>query len=413
MRRYLHGIRARVISSWCMLKMVRSAGVGGVMCVARPAGLIIVCCWCIRSKLTSPRKHTIFTMQRWTLLLLCVVQSTVSFENMNGKYTTTPTPNATGHFNTNWNEYPNGGVEYFEVYLGPMKTLYSQVWWSSVPTVPLPPDLVKRFEGKGMAIVGYETDSVRRTDSGDVSVPINMAYNHHHDVYLTGNHSEMRKIKYDPLDLTIPQMARSDPEFLEVAVETSPSPNSLPTSLHLADGNGGEYRKSYHGFAAPVAYVIDSPQSVYCNPMFIDTWNRDQMNISGGSKFVAGPLPRHSLAPPNAPYSGLLECPLTSRIQKIFPGGNNGFNSTYPPTLFDCNSKVTSCAHEIGSAIECFDAAQTAVGNATLQISEGPSDTMPPGCSIMYDGTRLALVLRCYSSVLGRKVLPLHWLIFI
>jgi hypothetical protein len=62
------------------------------------------------------------------------------------------------------------------------------------------------------------------------------------------------------------------------------------------------------------------------------------MNISGGSKFVAGPLPKHSLAPANASYSGLLECPLTDRIQKILPGGNAGFNSSFPPTLFQCTS---------------------------------------------------------------------------
>lgn len=37
-----------------------------------------------------------------------------------------PTPNATGSFNTNWADYP-GGVEYFEVYMGPITTLYSQV----------------------------------------------------------------------------------------------------------------------------------------------------------------------------------------------------------------------------------------------------------------------------------------------
>ena len=46
----------------------------------------------------------------------------------------------------------------------------------------MPADLVKRFAGSAMAITGYETDAVRRTPAGDVSVPINMAYNHHHDV---------------------------------------------------------------------------------------------------------------------------------------------------------------------------------------------------------------------------------------
>ena len=86
----------------------------------------------------------------------------------NGEYTYTPTPNAPkdSTFNTKWSEYP-GGVEYFEVELGPITTLYSEVWWKNVPTLPLPDDLVKRFEGKGMAIVGYETDSVRKTPQGD------------------------------------------------------------------------------------------------------------------------------------------------------------------------------------------------------------------------------------------------------
>ena len=34
------------------------------------------------------------------------------------------------------------------------------------------------------------------------------------------------------------------------------------------------------------------------------------MNISGGSKFVAGPMPKHNEAPEGAAYSGLLECTL-------------------------------------------------------------------------------------------------------
>ena len=147
------------------------------------------------------------------------------------------------------------------------------------------------------------------------------AYNHHHDVFLTGKHSSMQKVRYDPADLSIPPMMKGDAEFLEIPVERSPSTLDLPTSLHLADGNGGEYRKSYHGFPSPVAYVLDSPDSVHVNPMFIDTWNRAEMNISGGSKFVAGPLPKHSLSPANAPYSGLLECPMTDKIEKILPGG--------------------------------------------------------------------------------------------
>ena len=312
------------------------------------------------------------------------------FPNMNGEYLTTPTPHApTGvRFNTSFSAYP-GGVEYFEVELGPITSLYSEVWWQAFPAVALPDGLAARFDGKGMSIVGYETDAVRKTPHGDVSVPINMAYNHHHDVYLTGKHSRMERVPYDPLDLAVPLMARGDPHVRDARVETSLSPNDLPTSLHLADGNGGEYRKSYHGLPPPVAYVIDSPQSVYVNPMFIDTWHRDKMNISGGSAFVAGPLPQRNEAPAGAEYSGLLECPLTTRIRKLYPGGNDGWNSTFVPTLFDCgrSNATRSCAHSIDSADACFAAAVAAVGAAaTVHTEEGASDAVAAGCTVTYGG---------------------------
>jgi hypothetical protein len=47
----------------------------------------------------------------------------------------------------------------------------------------------------------------------------------------------MERVRYDPQDTSIPMMARSDPDFITVPVETSPSPNGLPTSAHLAAGN--------------------------------------------------------------------------------------------------------------------------------------------------------------------------------
>jgi hypothetical protein len=116
------------------------------------------------------------------LLLPTLLATCHAFENMNGDYVITPTPNAPTNstFSTRWSEYKNknGGVQYFEVYLGPITTLYSQVWWKALPTLPLPPELIKRFDGKGMAVVGYEVDSVRKgagPNGEDVSVPVNMA----------------------------------------------------------------------------------------------------------------------------------------------------------------------------------------------------------------------------------------------
>ena len=166
-----------------------------------------------------------------------------------------------------------------------------------------------------------------------------MAYNHHHDATVLGKGSRMEKIPYEPSDPAIPAMMRSDPNFVTMAVEHTPSPLGIPTSAHLAAGNGGEYRKSYHGFASPVAYVIDSPTAVHVLPMQIDTWNRDEMNATG-SRFVPGPLPEHSLSPRglDALYSGLLECPLTDKVVKTIPGGA-GYNDTISAQIFQCPSK--------------------------------------------------------------------------
>lgn len=37
--------------------------------------------------------------------------------------------------------------------MGPIESLYGEVWWKSVPTVALPEAIVKRFDGKGMVSV--------------------------------------------------------------------------------------------------------------------------------------------------------------------------------------------------------------------------------------------------------------------
>ena len=272
------------------------------------------------------------------------------------RYVISPTPGATGEYNTKWKDYPNG-VESFDVYMGPITHRYSEVFWTNLPETPIPPELVERFKGKGMAIMGYEVDQVRKKGDKDfdgsilqedVSVPINMAYNHHHDATVLGSGSRMEKIPYDPADAAIPAMLRSDPNFITVPVQHTPSPLGIPTHAHLAAGNGGEYRKSYHGFASPVAYVIDSPSSVHVLPMQIDTWNRDEMNATG-SKFVPGPLPKHALSPrgEDALYSGLLECPLTDKVVKTITGGA-GYNDTTAAEIYQCpvnGSKPLSDQH--------------------------------------------------------------------
>ena len=151
---------------------------------------------------------------------------------------------------------------------------------------------------------------------------------------MTSSHAS----RYDPSDPSIPVMMRSDPNFITIPVEHTPSLLGIPTNAGLHEGNGGEYRKSFHGFASPVAYLVDSPTSVHVLPMQIDTWNRDAMNVTG-SKFVPYLQPKHSLAPqgPDAMYSGLLECPLTDKVVKSSPDGMD-YNDSYSTQIFQCPS---------------------------------------------------------------------------
>jgi hypothetical protein len=75
--------------------------------------------------------------------------------------------------------------EYFDMYSLPIKTLYSQVHWTSHGPIKFPDHIIERFQdGKVMALMGYEVDQVRiDPETGrEESVPITWAYNHHYMV---------------------------------------------------------------------------------------------------------------------------------------------------------------------------------------------------------------------------------------
>ncbi|CAJ1420409.1 unnamed protein product [Effrenium voratum] len=126
-----------------------------------------------------------------TIVLLAGFAVAKAAENLNGDYVLSQTPGASEtqqKFPVHFSDYP-GKPDYFDVYSPPIKTLYSQVFWSGLPPVDLPSEVVQRFEGKGMAVVGFEVDQVRRTDQGDVAVPITVAYNHHFETTMIGKRS--------------------------------------------------------------------------------------------------------------------------------------------------------------------------------------------------------------------------------
>ncbi|EOD20873.1 hypothetical protein EMIHUDRAFT_469884, partial [Emiliania huxleyi CCMP1516] len=249
-------------------------------------------------------------------------------DNMNGEYPLSKTPGGKASHIKRFADYP-GGVESFEVYSPPMTTLYSQVWWSPLPPVDLPADIVRRYNGTAMALVGWEVDQVRRTSEGvEKSVPMSASYNHHWDSWLIGAEARVRKVSLsgpdDPAAADLAgrrsgcgaELPWDQPQYVVEGPEWSV--RGHPTHAALTSGNGGEFRKTLHGFAPGYALVVDSPAQLQITPMNIDTWNREAMDLTGPvpPPFVAGPLPRASLAPKGAQHSGLLECPMTTRLTK-------------------------------------------------------------------------------------------------
>lgn len=176
---------------------------------------------------------------------------------------------------------------------------YGDVYWTMMDPVPLDADLVARFKDKTMAIVGYESDQVMKTEGGiDESVPITWAYNHHFEAYLSGSYSEMKQL--DSAAYPFGHHNHGAPTFwMALPTDEDPKPQShVPTSQFFSEGNGGEFRKSFHGYPAGMAQLIDSPTTFHIQPMQIDTKNR----YYNGTDFKAGILPKSSAAPPNASY---------------------------------------------------------------------------------------------------------------
>ena len=169
-------------------------------------------------------------------------------------------------YNRRWSE------EFFDVYAGPVSTRYGEVFWQGLPAVPLPADIVSRFNGKAIAITGYEVDQVivdnttkdSRFSSGykEQSVPIYWAYNHHYVSWLKGKHATM--VELDGSDHTVV----GHPLLMNSYAIDDPNPSSqIPTSQFFSEGNGGEMRKSYHGYPKGFAQLIDSPTDFVMTPM--------------------------------------------------------------------------------------------------------------------------------------------------
>ena len=152
--------------------------------------------------------------------------------------------------------------------------------------VKIPQDIIDRFEGKIMAVTGYETDQVFPNGT---SVPITWAYNHHYEAYLRSIGSNLYKVDFN---------SENDyGQYNHGAKEIWKINNTLPfSSLFFSEANGGEFRQSFHGYPNNYSQLIRSPRFFNIQPMQIDTRNRDPKYINQ-TKFVAGILPREAASP--------------------------------------------------------------------------------------------------------------------
>jgi len=301
-----------------------------------------------------------------------------------------------GHYSTNFNTNVKGPVEHFDVY-GEVQTKYSQVYWTRNTPINLPPDLVKRFDGKVMAITGYEIDQVTHvgpqtgstTKGGilggfscfpecngtDKSVPIYHAYNHHYFGWLTGKDSELYDME-KPIHVPNPSYT---------GVRSLPNTHGFPTNIVFKENPGGEYRKSYHGYPSGYAQLLHSPTQWVVEPMQIDTHNRNY-GINDEVGYQPWFLPKaqqNNMTMLHGGLSPLIECPCSNRISR---------------KVVTSSTILTSgkCPASITSQLECTAAIQALAQVSTSSTINNASQ--PAGCIMVPDTTKTGEYQAVYNT---------------
>ena len=157
------------------------------------------------------------------------------------------------------------------------------------------------FKGKVILMIGWTKSWCRRkpgvNSSADVSVPINWAYNHHYMLWMTGSDSEMKYVKPQPGDVSAHGAPLKWKAVDKPSAKLRDDP-SIPTSQLFSEGNGGESRKSFHGYPNGYAQLIESPNLWHITPMQIDTRNRDcgvrPEDVKNCTTFTPGPEPKQA-----------------------------------------------------------------------------------------------------------------------
>lgn len=274
------------------------------------------------------------------------------------KYTiTNPAPGFEGK------TYPFIG-EYFEVESLPLQMQYSQVYWQTMKPVALPADIVKRYANSTIAITGFEVNVLRRNakTGEEESVPAYQSYNHHYSPNIVSSAVALRlDANGVPMGTSMGHSTRLDYVLRD---DVAAPPADAILNQAFVHGNGQEHRQIFHGAPRGFVQTIWSPGSFVFSPMQIST------NDGTGRKGAGGMLPRVSqgYAPPDAPYSPLLECPCTTRITK---------------QLGRVTSEVQGKCSKDMLHDDCFASAANILGASNIRSnSTVSSTTLPAGCVV-------------------------------
>ena len=151
-------------------------------------------------------------------------------------------------------------------------------------------------------------------------------------------------------------------------------------------------------FPKGFAQLVESPTTFHIQPMQIDTKNRHY----NGTDFKPDLMPAASQAPPDAPYSGLLECPCTDRIQKKV-------EQTYGTKTFG------TCIKTVVNATQCFEAVGQVVNSGVDTNATVSSSSLPKDCSMVVykNGTTVAFFnegdskSECGGGQVGETAFPI------
>jgi len=305
-------------------------------------------------------------------LCLALLSSVSATSTMNNRTYTLANPLAAG--------FDAGALfrgESFEMYGNWQTTTYAEVDWHADP-VPMPADIVARFDGKVMAITGYEVNIVRNVSGVEELVPTWQLYNHHYSGFMHG-----KKLREVPYPEGVAPVIGSHGSALPYYEHLEAS-RGFPSLQAFSEGNGNEHRNSFKGYSKEFAQLIESPTTFTNNAMIINTNKKLTDDTSPGP--IGGPVPRMSLAPKvvdgkGADYQAVLECPCTSRKPKIL----DGYTSR--------QSGACAAAASVKSAAECVHASvaagiRRACGRHETCVGEVPfttaafvkSATLPGGC---------------------------------